>query len=681
MDKDVKSALDDYEAFESHWSDTRQDMLDDLKFCRLGEQWDEGIKEDRARNGRPTLTINKLPAFARQVINDARLNKPAIKTHPADDKADTEVSELLNGIIRNIEYNSDAETAYDTALECAVYAGMGFYRIAIDYASSGSFDKDIRIERIANPLSVLPDPSTMACDGSDWNKAFITQIMSRDTFKANYPKADPVDFKGSEDVSSQWRTEDDVMVAELWERSQKDAELVRLSDNTVMLSEQYEKNFDLFNQIGLSVIATRPTKIHQVTQKILTAEEVIDTVEWPGEHIPIIPVYGDEFVVEGKRFFYSMFKHAKDSQRMFNYWRTSSVEMVALQPKTPFIGAKGSFTSDAKNWATANTENHPYLEYDVVDGGGTPARQSPPTIPAGALQETSSADNDMKSIIGIQDAALGAMSNEISGVAINSRKYESDISNFHFIDNFSRSMKYAGRVLIEIIPKVYSEPRIARIMGYDGTTESVPLMQEYEKGGVVKMHDLSAGKYDVTVEVGGSFTTKRAEALESMKSMVSSAPQLMQIIGDLIAKNMDWEGADEIAKRLKAMLPPQLQQLDSMEDIPEEARAAVMQIQQQMQSVQTAAQQAAEQKDMQIAELSRVANAMQQQLQNKQGEIQVKQDKLGIDYEIAQMKEMGDVRLAEIEAKYDKELEILKSQLKEMQNIRMPEVVNDFIGQ
>ena len=666
----MHDAIDEYEAFESHWAETRQQMLDDIRFARLGDQWDDTIKTNRVRDGRPVLTINKCPVFARQVLNDARQNKPAIKVHPVDDHADVDTAEVMNGLIRNIETTSNADVAYDTGLENAVYSGMGFWRVSIDYASYDQFEKDIVIERIPNPLSVMPDMNSQAADASDWNKCFITEIISRDQFELDYPDANPVDWKQGQTLDDDWRTEDDVRIAERWTRKPKKDDLLKLSDGTILLGESYTKHQELFTSLGLQVVATRETMTHEVIQEILSAEEVLETIDWPGRYIPIVPVYGEEFNVEGKRYFHSMFSQAKDPQRMFNYWRTSSTELVALQPKAPFIGAKGQFDSDAKNWASANTDNHAYLEYDVVDGAqAPPQRQQPPTVSQGALQEAMNADMDMKGIIGIQDPNLGIGSNrDMSGKAVREWKAGGDLSNFHFIDNFSRAMEYTGRVLLDIIPHVYSEQRIQRVMGLDGVSQAVPLNQPYQKSGSEKIHDFSKGKYDLVVETGPSYGTKRIEARESMENIVKAAPQMLSLVGDLIAKNMDWEGADEMAKRFEAMLPPQIQALKQMTDIPEEARTYVAQAQGQVQELQGVLQQ----KDQMLAQMDQAIKELRLQVTNKQGDNQVKQEKLALDKYLGELKESNDTMQLELQARYDKELEALKQSFQQIQNITLP---------
>lgn len=589
-------------------SKNRENWLADVRFARLGEQWPEAIKRQREQENRPCLTLNRLPAFIRQVTNDARQNTPAIKFHPVGDGADQETARVLDGVARNIEYTSDADVAYDNALENAVTGGFGYFRISTDYASDDAFDQDIRIEAIRNPLTVYGDPMSMAADSSDWNVAFVTEMWDKAEFERKWPKAEVVDFQADSHDGQDWFTDDEVRVAEYWKREEVPATLVKLSDGTVMLEDDYldPETFALFEVNGVTLVEERPTRTMKVTQYLISGCEVLETNEWAGKYIPIIPVYGDEVIVDGERHLLSLVRFAKDPQMMFNFWRTASTELVALAPKAPFIGAVGQFATDAQKWATANTATHSYVEYDqVTDDNGTPApppmRQGFAGPPAGALQEAMNASDDMKSIMGLFDASLGAQSNETSGRAILARQREGDVSTFNFTDNLSRAIRHAGRILCDLIPKVYSGPRMMRIIHEDGTNQTVgingamppqPTQEEQrDMKAVLRTFDLTNGKYDVTCETGPSYTTRREEAANQMIEFIRANPAAAPLIGDLLAKNLDWPGADEIADRLKKMLPPQLQGQDP------QAMAAQQQMQQMAQQIQMLGQklQAAEQ--------------------------------------------------------------------------------------
>ena len=597
-DSDIlKDAKDWLEKCRDAEAENRETAKDDIRFARLGEQWPSQVKASREAESRPCLTINRMPTFIRQVVNDARQNKPSIVVKPADSGADPDTAEVINGLIRNIEYTSNADVAYDTAIESAVSGGFGYIRVKTDYAYDDVFDLDILIERVSNQFSVFGDPNSTAADSSDWNIALVTERLPKAEFKRRYGDKANVDFE-SPDWSEygDWLNEDGVLIAEYWVRQEVTRKIYRLSNGQVVSADQVEKDPDISTLIqagALQIVAERDSSAHEVTQYIVSGLDVLETNEWPGRYIPIIPVYGDEFTVDGKRYFRSLIHPAKDPQRMMNYWRSTSTELVALAPRVPFIGPKGAFKSDADRWNSANRQSHAYLEYD----GAIPPQRQPLDmgVAAGALQEAMNAADDMKATMGLFDAAIGARSNETSGKAILARQREGDVATFHFIDNLSRAIRHTGRVIIDLIPHVYSGERIIRVLGQDGKARNVPLNQETpaigedgkpkvdEQGNaIMALHDLTAGKYDLAVDVGPSYTTRREETAAQITEMIRAFPQAAPILGGPLAKNMDWPGAQEIAEKLEKLDPTNQQQ----QGIPPELQQQIAAGQQRLQELE-----------------------------------------------------------------------------------------------
>ncbi len=613
----MSDSITDYEKrfsdYLAHESENRENALADIEFARLGEQWPEQVKEDRRREGRPCLTINKMPAFIRQVVNDSRQNSPQIKVKPVDDNADPETAEILSGLIRNIEYSSQASNAYDMALDSAVTCSMGFFRICTDYTGDEEFTQDIRIKRITNPLSVVFDAYSDSIDGSDWKDAFLVDWITKDEYRSRFgvKKDDAIgSFAGDEIDGMHMADSDLIRIAEHWEVIEKPSMLYLMSDGSVISKAELDKKHpdldvtigELLAANGITVARERKSVSRSVKQRVLGAD-VIEESDWAGKYIPVVPVFGDEVFHQGKRYLKSLIRDAKDSQRMFNFWRTASTELVALAPKAPFIGPVGAFKTDAKKWANANNKSYPYIEYD---GGIPPQRQGFTGPPAGALQEALNAADDMKAIIGIYDASLGARSNETSGKAIMARQREGDVSTFHFIDNLSKSLAHAGRIMVDLIPMIYDTARVVRTLGLDGSTQNVQVNAPTVHKGVERIFDLKAGKYDVVVETGPSYTTQREEAANQMIELLRAFPQAAPFIGDLLAKNLDWPGADEIAKRLKAMLPPQIQQLEAGEGLPPEAMQQINALNGKLQQMSQAMQQGMGEFQKVVAELEAI---------------------------------------------------------------------------
>lgn len=617
-------------------SEIRQLGLDDQKF-RSGNQWPDEIKTERDREGQACLTINKLPQYCHQIVNDWRQNQTAVGVNPVDDKADIEIAKILKGHIRHIEYRSTAEVAYTRALDNAVTRGYGYFRVITEYADEKSFDLEIRIKSIRDPDSVFLDPNYQELDGSDANFGFVVDNFDREEFRFLYPNATlskMSDWTAIGTYAPDWFNQGNVRVAEYFTKEFSNATLYLLNNGQALLEEDLQK---MLAQNGgqmpehLEITDTRKTVITKIMWYKINGIEVLEREEWPGTYIPIIPVLGDEQIVDGKRILEGVIRHAKDPQRMYNYWESAKTDTIALAPRAPFIGAEGQFEGHEAQWKSANKRNHAYLEYKQTDVEGekaaAPQRQAfEPPVQAFVGAEAQCTE-DIKETTGIYDASLGNRSNEQSGLAIERRNNQAQVSNYHFVANLNLSIKHAGRIFIDLIPKVYTKKESIRILHDDGTPEMVLLNQIFTRNGKQINTDLSLGKYDVTVSSGPSFATRRQEAADSIIQFVKSFPQFGQVAGDLIVGNMDWEGAEEMASRLKKSLPPGLadSDQDSQTPIPPQVKNQMIQMQQMnqklMQELQAATQEL-QYRNQERESKERIAFAqMQVDLQKKMAEL------------------------------------------------------------
>ena len=645
-DRVITDALERFRASQSGSSLNREKAMQDIRFARLGIQWPDAIARQRQQEGRPVLTINRLPAFIRQVVNDARQNSPAISVVPVDSGADVDTAKVIGGLIRAIERGSNAAVAYDTALEHAVSCGFGFFRICTDYADS--FDQVAKIERIANPLSVHWDTNSTEFDASDWEFAFVSDMLLESEFKRLYPKAKAISWEaGRGDDWTDWFGEEKVRVAEYWERTEVKRKLLLLSDGTAVREDQLTDQIKAALMLsGVTPVREREAQDWVVKRRVINGAEVLEETDWPGSSIPICPVWGEEVVIDGLRHFRSLVRDATDPQRMFNFWRSASTELVALAPRAPWIVPEGGIPmgEEGEKWRTANTRSHPYLLYRP-GAGAMPQRQPFAGVPAGAIQEALNAADDMKAITGIYDASLGARSNETSGRAIMARQREGDTGTFHFLDNLSRAIQYAGRILVEIIPSLYSAQQTVRILGDDQKAKVVKLTQEAGGGGQAqngqpRLYNLSIGRYDVSVKTGPSYTTQREATRDALTQLAQAAPQMAPVMADIIVKLMDFPDADSVSRRLHALLPPQVLAAEKAEQEGEgngmspEAAMQLQQAQMQMQQMQQQMQQMAA--ELQSKQAEQQAKSMDVQV--KGAEIQVKREELGIKAQELQLK-------------------------------------------
>lgn len=583
----------------SAYSDSREDELDDLRFMAGSpdNQWQwpadvlatRGSVQGQTINARPCLTINKLPQHVRQVTNEQRQNRPTGKVIPADDKADVEVAEIFDGMVRHIEYISDADVAYDTACDNQVTYGEGYIRILTEYCRDDSFDQDLKIGRIRNAFSVYMDPTIQDPCGADAKWCFLTEDLTKEEYERLFPNASPISSMMSQGVGdqslSQWLTEDTVRIAEYFYYEHKSDKLNLYPDNMTAFdgSPQDKQLKAMFGK----PLRSRNVDRKQVKWLKTNGFEVLEERDWAGKWIPVIRVVGNEWEVDGQLYVSGLVRNAKDAQRMYNYWVSQEAEMLALAPKAPFIGYGGQFEGYEQQWKTANTTNWPYLEVnpDVTDGAGAvlplPQRAAPPLAQTGLIQAKMGASDDIKSTTGQYDSSLGAQSNERSGRAILAREKQGDTGTYHYVDNLSRAIRHVTRQLVDMIPKIYDTERIARIVGLDGEVGMVkinpqqpePVKKIVDQMGVVmeKVYNPSVGVYDVCVTTGPGYMTKRQEALDAMATLLQSNPQLWSVAGDLFIKNMDWPGAQEMSKRFAKIIDPKV--MDGEDQSPEMQQA------------------------------------------------------------------------------------------------------------
>ena len=619
-----------YKVAASYWDDDRKQALDDIKF-RAGDQWPDDVKTQRDKDQRPCLIVDKLNQYVRQIVNDGRQNRPAIKVHPVDSKADLATAEVFAGTIKHIESNSGADAAYDTALDSAATGGFGYFTVTTEYSGQETFDQDICIKRVRNPLSIIIDPDSTEADGSDMKFAFVEEKMAKDVFEAKYPNKTPTDWESNSDYSD-WYGEE-VRVARYWEVVEEDRTLYQMADNTVISKARFDELKDAGVEIDSLVKQTRNIPVRKVMQSLVSGKEYLEEpAEWLGKYIPICVVWGNEIDVEGKVTHSGIIRPAKDAQRLYNYSRSAFAERVALTPKAPWLAAEGQVETYEDDWNTANTKSHSVLRYTPTSLNGQPVpppqRISPSDVPVGFQQDMQISEHDIQGAVGMYAASLGAPSNERSGKAIMARQREGDTGTFHYHDNLNRAIRHCGRILVDLIPKVYDSNRIIRIMGYDGAVSEASINPTIptasQKQGLQMMYNLGVGTYDVTITSGPSYNTLRAEATESMVTMIQAHPELMNVIGDLMVKNMDWPGAEEISKRLHMTLPPQIleaEQKASMDKMPPEMQQAIEQFDAQIQQKEEAINVAADE----IERLRIENDKLKAQHDLKQQEIQIKE--------------------------------------------------------
>lgn len=554
--------------------DWRKDAVEDAQF-EAGQQWKADTITARQQEGRPCLTINKLASIKSQIVNEQRAQRPSMRINPVGDGADVDLAENWQGLLRHIEVNSDAEVAYDTAFESMVIKGKGYIELSRDYLPGDTFDQEIYIKRIKNNFMVYCDPSSEMPDESDANWKFKVRDYPLSEYKDKWPNsqlASATDYSSIGDNMPDWVTGTNCRVAEYWHKDWSKETIYKLVSGDIISEQELAVRVNAPGIPPPAVIGKRVRQKCVVTCDVINAVEILETYIWPGEvgYIPLIPVLGEDYDCDGKRMLYGIIRNAKDQQKMINFTRSATAEMVALAPKAPYLGWKGQFKDS--RWATANTVNWSYLESDYPINAppgaqiSLPQRQQgePPVQALFALNQAM--DQDLKDVTGIYSSSLGQdPPGQQSGKAIDLLQKQGGLTNLNFTDNLSRTLRAVARCCMDAAPFVYDAPRVQRILKPDGSSKMViahagrpQAAQSMATEDIKEMFDLSVGTYDVVIDVGPSYQTKRQEAWAMQVQLAQAYPKLLDVAGDIMLQNSDAPGAREIAERIRKTIPPQL---------------------------------------------------------------------------------------------------------------------------
>lgn len=574
-------------------TDFRSRAADDVKFVHGDAdnhwQWPDNLYSERAE--RPSLTINKTRQHCLQIINDAKQNKPMVRINPVSDDASKASADVYEGVCRHIEYVSNAAVAYDTATEHQVHAGIGWWRVVRQYERDDGFEMGLRIQRVRDPMSVYMDPDIQEVDGSDARFAFVVDDVARDEFETKYPEYRDRIPQGAWQgnlIEGGWLDEDHVRVCEYFRIVEYADRLHQLLDGSMM--HESEVADGAADDLRMLSQRNREVQRQRIEWFKIVGGVIVDERIEPGKYIPLVRVIGEEAVIEGQLERKGHVRALKDPQRMYNYWSSSAVEYVALQSKSPYVAAAESIEAFQKYWDTANVENYSVLPYNARDDQGQPLpeprRQDPPSMGQAYIAGMQAAGQELMMASGQYQPTLGQPSptQETSGKAIALRQRQGDNATYHYIDNLAIAIRFTGRILLDLIPIVYDTQRVLQIMAVDGTVDRVqlnpqqpqalatvpnnqqqaandngmtaPSPQQQAAAQVVRIFNPRVGQYEVQADVGPGYATKRQQAFDAFLQIVTTAPQLLNVAGDLLMKAADFPMSEDLAERLQRMVPP-----------------------------------------------------------------------------------------------------------------------------
>lgn len=644
---------------------------EDLSF-RAGDQWPSEAKKAREdpTSPRPCLTINQMPQFVRQVTGNIRMMRPSVKVVPVDSRGDPKTAETIAGMLRYIENRSEAQYAYTAGADSQVTCGTGHWRVLTEYAEQTTFNQELLIAPVEDQVSVIWDPDDHSPCKENSKFCFVPTDITHDKFKSDYPDVAVSDFGDGHNLSeyswaSDWSTEEYVRVAEYFEVRPDKKMLALHPDGSIDdLTGKGEEDVDAYIAKGCRIEEREGNCVYR---SLISLNAVLEgPTKWVGRYIPIIRVPGEEVKIGRRVVRHGVIRFAKDSQRAYNYMRSTQVEVIALQPKSPYVGTTKNFEGHEGQWQTANVQAHPYLTYDPdpLNNGLPPQRSSPAVSLQGIDEGLQISAMEMRETIGLHDADVGKNQNDQSGKALIAQQRKGDVGTVVYVENFARAIRHTGRILIDLIPHVYDTHRVIRVVGEDGKIDRVPINQAQGDGiENVTYNDVTVGAYDVVLDSGPSYTTKREEARESMTAFMQSAPDTAPLVLDLVAEAQDWPNAGKFAKRLKTILPPKIQAMEAEESgeppPPQDPPKPDPEIVKAQAQLQMKAQES--QANIQLKQQEAQAD-LQLAMQKMQAEHALKMEQLRVENDMKREQMMFEFELKEREARLNSALTVKKAE-------------------
>lgn len=591
----------------AEWESTaRQNFLSDYKFAHgdpdNGFQWPNRIANNRDIDDRPCLTMNIVRQHNLQIVNEAKQNKSSVMFKATGGAATKDAADIYNAMFRRVEYMSNAQAAYETASEYQVAGGWGWLRLVTEYESNKTFNQDVRIKRVWDPLSIYGDMDAQEKNKSDMRYAFAFDLVPDEQMDEAYPwlkelgTQQPLASSTSDDS---WNVKDHTRVCEYFRKVPRRDQLLSFIHPTegrrVLLprSRMPKAVYEAVKDQGLT--KWRDIIDWEVQWYLIVGQRVVDKTIWPGRYIPLIMVLGEETIIEGTLDRKGHTRAMKDAQRMYNYNASAQVEFGALQSKTPWIVAAKAIEEYESMWNSANTTNHSVLIWNHVADDGTegkvpqPVRQEPPSAAPAFEAGMQTAFNQMMMTSGQWQNQMGMGGNERTGEAISRRQEQGYTAVFHFQNNYEESLKLIGRQFLDLVPIIYDRPRLLKLQMEDGedfdvqidpgAQDALTTKLDKDNNVVSRILNPTIGEYDVQSSVGPAYGTRREETVRAMTLLLTQNPNLTSVIGDLLLQAMDFKEAGEAARRLKRMVPPQ-----ALGKGPTEAE---QQLQQQVQALTT----------------------------------------------------------------------------------------------
>jgi len=592
MAYDHQEALDWFDDAISADQENR-DQFERNEEMLAGEQWSD---KDKATRGEGALVVNKLDTPVILITNQIAQALPGPQVSRRDGPDDEQTATVFEGILRDVEYCSNASERYLRQIDYAAGGNIGWLRLYIDYVAPLSLDQELKIGDLADPMMVVADPQAREPDKSDMQRLIVRQPMRFAEYKRRFgqdPKEAHRGFSGTDLQMETWFKSDKTLwVAEDWLIEYENTRLIRVDGRDYFADDQ-----DLPLALALSpngIEGERKLSIPRVKQRLLDGTRVLETKDWPGSTIPFFPVIMEERAVRGRLRRKSAITDAITSQQLRNYVSSQQAIDFRNAPTSKFLLGSAAITGHENQYRDVSNPDQTVLLYNEYDEQGRqlapPIYQRYETNMQNYIVTIQQIDGDIQEATRTPPAALGlAQSASESGKKVQLLQQQSGLANSHAGRSLKKAVQSLYRAAIEAIPVVYSKAQAKRITGADNKKSTVWINQHLladtdrqadPKTGRVRLHQLGIGRYDVSANVGPSYQSQQAETADKLIQLTGIIPQIALKAPDQVLKVADLGPQGE--EMIKRVTPPEYQEQQG----PADPQALNQQLQQMQQRVQ-----------------------------------------------------------------------------------------------
>jgi hypothetical protein len=524
-------------------SATRDEASENLVFARIS-QWADDWGAAVGTEFRGTFDlINK-----RRNKVKAELWQNPIQVHfKAKDGADPEDSELINGMYRTDSLNSDE--AYKTATGDQVDCGFGAWRLETEYENKLDDVNNYQIIK-RTPINeannvVMFDSNARRQDKSDAAWGSVITAFTDEGWEA-YCRDNGINYEKNKNPASLiqenrsttnwfWRDErSDLKVAEFYHRTKSRHKVLIFEDMLGNIVSYYQKDIknvlDELEAGGYEMVGSKMKDRYTVTKYIVSGEKVIKKQRIAGEYIPIIPVYGDWSITEGRELWRGIYHDAKDSQRLRNMAMSYVADIVGKGPRSKQIYYPGQIKGFEWMYALTGSDNNlPYLLQNEVSDAtgqqypiGAVGEVAPATVPPAVNDILVHTRESVSDTMGNSLASDSMMNSQVTEGQIRIASGENNLETFIYQDNYALAMKHDAAVYMSIASELYDVPRDVTVTAADGTEEVIKIQEtilDDETGEEVVLHDITKGRWEVYTETGPNYSTLKEETRNELKDM------------------------------------------------------------------------------------------------------------------------------------------------------------------